>query len=97
MVNGDTPLKEVPFVSVDFETTGLNAEEDAILTIGLVPFTIDRVQCSGSAHWIVNPNRELNEESVVIHGMQKTMPFLPLVLCRLRLTECSAVVQRIGL
>ncbi|MCA2465415.1 3'-5' exonuclease, partial [Vibrio alginolyticus] len=53
MVNGDTPLKEVPFVSVDFETTGLNAEEDAILTIGLVPFTIDRVQCSGSAHWIV--------------------------------------------
>ncbi|EGQ8032621.1 3'-5' exonuclease [Vibrio parahaemolyticus] len=69
MVNGDTPLKEVPFVSVDFETTGLNAEDDAILTIGLVPFTIDRVQCSGSAHWIVNPNRELNEESVVIHGI----------------------------
>lgn len=69
MVNGETPVEEVPFVSVDFETTGLNAEEDAILTIGLVPFTIDRVQCSGSAHWVVNPNRELNEESVVIHGI----------------------------
>ncbi|MGR5163898.1 3'-5' exonuclease [Vibrio owensii] len=69
IVNGDTPLKEVPFVSVDFETTGLNAEEDAILTIGLVPFTLGRVQCSGSRHWVVNPNRELNEESVVIHGI----------------------------
>ncbi|CAH1533825.1 MULTISPECIES: 3'-5' exonuclease [Vibrio] len=69
IVNGDTPLKEVPFVSVDFETTGLNAEEDAILTIGLVPFTLERVQCSGSRHWVVNPNRELNEESVVIHGI----------------------------
>ncbi|WP_322802715.1 3'-5' exonuclease [Vibrio alfacsensis] len=69
ITGGDTSLKDVPFVSIDFETTGLNAEEDAILTIGLVPFTIDRVQCLGSRHWIVNPNRELNEESVVIHGI----------------------------
>ncbi|BCN24276.1 3'-5' exonuclease [Vibrio alfacsensis] len=69
ITDGDTPLKDVSFVSIDFETTGLNAEEDAILTIGLVPFTIDRVQCLGSRHWIVNPNRELNEESVVIHGI----------------------------
>jgi DNA polymerase-3 subunit epsilon len=47
----------------------LNSEEDVILTIGLVPFTIDRVQCNGSAHWVVNPNRELNHESVIIHGI----------------------------
>ncbi|RJX75412.1 3'-5' exonuclease [Vibrio sinensis] len=65
----ETPLKDVEFVSMDFETTGLNAQEDAILTIGLVPFTLQRIQCSGSAHWVVNPNRELNEESVVIHGI----------------------------
>ncbi|MGF1723936.1 3'-5' exonuclease [Photobacterium nomapromontoriensis] len=69
IVSGDTPVKEVPFVSVDFETTGLNSQEDSILTIGLVPFTIARVQCNGSEHWVVNPNRELNEESVVIHGI----------------------------
>ncbi|MGR5069764.1 3'-5' exonuclease [Vibrio alfacsensis] len=69
IVSGETSLKEVPFVAMDFETTGLNAEEDAILTIGLVPFTIDRVHCNGSRHWVVNPNRELNEESVVIHGI----------------------------
>ncbi|MDF4746221.1 exonuclease domain-containing protein, partial [Vibrio parahaemolyticus] len=69
MVNGETPIEQVPFVSVDFETTGLNSEEDVILTIGLVPFTIDRVQCNGSAHWVVNPNRELNHESVIIHGI----------------------------
>ncbi|MDF4782106.1 exonuclease domain-containing protein, partial [Vibrio parahaemolyticus] len=69
MVNGKTPIEQVPFVSVDFETTGLNSEEDVILTIGLVPFTIDRVQCNGSAHWVVNPNRELNHESVIIHGI----------------------------
>lgn len=64
-----TPLNEVEFVSVDFETTGLDAQNDAILTIGLVPFTLNRIYCRGSAHWVVNPNRELNEESVVIHGI----------------------------
>ncbi|MGF1687423.1 3'-5' exonuclease [Photobacterium japonica] len=69
MVSGDTPLKDVPFVSIDFETTGLNAQNDAILTIGLVPFTLARIQCNGSRHWVVNPNRELNESSVVIHGI----------------------------
>ena len=69
VVDANTPLKEVPFVALDFETTGLNAQEDAILTIGLVPFTLGRVYCNGSAHWVVNPNRDLNEESVVIHGI----------------------------
>ncbi|OLQ93494.1 DNA polymerase III subunit epsilon [Vibrio panuliri] len=68
-VSADTPLTDVPFVALDFETTGLNSEEDAILTIGLVPFTLNRIYCNGSAHWVVNPNRELNEESVVIHGI----------------------------
>ncbi|WP_194437384.1 3'-5' exonuclease [Vibrio fluminensis] len=68
-VSGDTPLSDVPFVALDFETTGLNAQEDAILTIGLVPFSLKRIYCNGSAHWVVNPNRDLNEESVVIHGI----------------------------
>lgn len=67
--SGETPLKEVQFVALDFETTGLNAQEDAILTIGLVPFTLSRIACKESAHWVVNPNRDLNEESVVIHGI----------------------------
>ena len=68
-VAASTPLKDVPFVALDFETTGLNSQQDAILTIGLVPFTLDRIACKESAHWVVNPNRDLNEESVVIHGI----------------------------
>ena len=87
MISGDTPLKDVPFVSIDFETTGLNAQDDAILTIGLVPFTLSRIQCSGSRHWVVNPNRELNEESVVIHGITdsevKNAPQLDAILAQI--------------
>ncbi len=68
-VGPETPVSQAPFVALDFETTGLNPDEDEIVSIGLVPFTQQRIQCKGSAHWIVNPNRPLNKESVVIHGI----------------------------
>ncbi|MFY0664843.1 MAG: 3'-5' exonuclease [Natronospirillum sp.] len=69
VVSGDTPLAEVPFVALDFETTGLNPERDGIVSIGLVPMTLARIQCSAARHWVVNPRRVLQDESVVIHGI----------------------------
>lgn len=69
VVSGDTPLSEVPFVALDFETTGLNPERDGIISIGLVPMTLARIQCRTARHWVVNPRRTLQEESVVIHGI----------------------------
>ena len=69
MVSGDTPLSEVPFVALDFETTGLDPKKDEIISIGLVPFTLQRIRCRESAQWTVNPHRPLNEESVIIHGI----------------------------
>lgn len=32
----DTPISEVTFLALDFETTGLNPSKDGIITIGLV-------------------------------------------------------------
>ncbi|NLS13064.1 3'-5' exonuclease [Vibrio sp. SM6] len=84
VVSGDTPLSEVPFVALDFETTGLDSQNDAILTIGLVPFSLQRIRCKESAHWVINPHREMNEESVIIHGITdsdvKQAPDLNIVL-----------------
>lgn len=65
----DTPLAEVPFVALDFETTGLDARKDAIVSIGLVPFTLHRIRCRDAAHWIVNPHRPLAGETVALHGI----------------------------
>ncbi|BBB29182.1 3'-5' exonuclease [Neptunomonas japonica] len=65
----DTPLKEVSFVALDFETTGLNAKKDDIVSIGLVPFTLQRIYCKNAKQWILNPRQHLAEESVVIHGI----------------------------
>lgn len=69
VVSEDTPLSQVPFVALDFETTGLDAQSDDIVSIGLVPFSLNRIYCNQARHWIVNPTTPLAEESVVIHGI----------------------------
>jgi DNA polymerase-3 subunit epsilon len=32
----NTPISELPILSVDFETTGLNAKEDKLLSVGFI-------------------------------------------------------------
>jgi DNA polymerase-3 subunit epsilon len=66
-VSGDTPVADVPFVSLDLETTGMNAEHHGIVSIGLVPFTLARIQCPASRYWVLRPRRPLSEESIAIH------------------------------
>ncbi|CAH6830922.1 DNA polymerase III epsilon subunit [Vibrio chagasii] len=65
----DTPLSEVMFLALDFETTGLNPSKDGIITIGLVPFTLNRIYLRQARHWTLRPSQKLEEESVVIHGI----------------------------
>lgn len=67
--SADTPLSQARFVALDFETTGLSAEKDDIISIGLIPFSLNRIYLRQAKHWIVSPNRPLAEESVVIHGI----------------------------
>lgn len=65
----DTPLSRVPFLAMDFETTGLDASRDEIVSIGVVPFTLERIHYSQSKHWLVKPIAPLNADSVVFHGI----------------------------
>ncbi len=71
-VAADTPLNETPFVALDFETTGLDAEKDEIISIGLVPFDLNRVRLSESRYWLLKPRHDLVESSVVYHGITHT-------------------------
>jgi DNA polymerase III subunit epsilon len=65
----DTPLSAIPMMAMDFETTGLDANGCDIVSIGLVPMTLERIRNSQSIHWIVRPRTELCDESVVFHGI----------------------------
>ncbi|OEF29201.1 3'-5' exonuclease [Vibrio rumoiensis] len=69
VIDPNTLLSEVEFVALDFETTGLDVEKDGIISIGLIPFTLNRIYCKHSKHWLVKPRKPLNEDSVVIHGI----------------------------
>ncbi len=65
----ETPLTDVSFVALDFETTGLDAEHDEIISIGLVPFDLNRIRLRDSRYWLLKPRRELTETSVPFHGI----------------------------
>ncbi|PAU36837.1 DNA polymerase III subunit epsilon [Vibrio coralliilyticus] len=67
--NADTNLEDVTFLAMDFETTGLDSEQDDIITIGTVPFNLNRIFINQAHHWTVRPRQQLAEESVIIHGI----------------------------
>ncbi len=49
----DVIWKDTPLVVIDFETTGLKADEDRVLEVGLV--CIDGGIVTESKNWLVNP------------------------------------------
>ena len=69
MVSPDTPIKDVPLLAIDFETTGFNPVQDGILSIGVVPMDLNRIYSNKAKHWLLKPKFHLTESSVVIHGI----------------------------
>ncbi|MCS3903817.1 DNA polymerase-3 subunit epsilon [Methylohalomonas lacus] len=63
----DTPINEAPLVALDMETTGLDPQRHAIVSIGLVPFTLNRIALAQRRYWVVRPLRPLSDESVAFH------------------------------
>ncbi len=62
-------LFETEFIVLDFETTGLDAKNDRILSIGFTVIRNGRVVMRENAHWLVRPDQVLDKNSVVIHNI----------------------------
>lgn len=67
VVPPETPLEQVPLLALDFETTGLDPSSHAIVSVGLVPFDLDRIRLSRAFHRVVRPRLPLEERSVTLH------------------------------
>ena len=56
-------------LALDLETSGLEEDRDAIVSIGFIPLRHDRIRCAGARHWIVQPGRTPGEIAASIHGI----------------------------
>ncbi len=61
--------REVRFVAVDLETTGLDPVHDAIVAVGWVAIAGGAVDLSTARHRVVAPGRDIPEPSAVVHGI----------------------------
>lgn len=69
LVPADTPICQAPMLALDLETTGLDDQQDAIISIGFIPFDYHRIRCSGASNWVVQPDLRIDEIAVTIHGI----------------------------
>lgn len=61
------PIGQVPLVALDMETTGLESRRHSIVSIGLVPFTAQRIYLPKRRYWVVKPRRPLSKRSITFH------------------------------
>ncbi len=66
-VDRDRRLEESSYVVIDTELTGLDEKSDSIVSIGGVRMTGGRILLGESFYSLVNPEKDLTADSVVIH------------------------------
>lgn len=63
----ETPMSELPILAVDFETTGLDAKADKLLSIGFVAMEQEQIKLNSCYHQIIKTKERLEESNVIIH------------------------------
>lgn len=63
----ERPLSQQPLLAIDLETSGLNPKQEHILSIGIQPFTLQRIPLGQRQHWLVRSPRPVSEGAVTIH------------------------------
>lgn len=71
LLGDDKAMAATNFVALDIETTGLDAQKDEIVSIGLVPFDCQRIYLAQAKHWVVSSGH-LTSDSVLVHGITHT-------------------------
>ncbi|WP_219816707.1 3'-5' exonuclease [Citrobacter amalonaticus] len=63
------PITQMHFVALDFETTGLNAAEDKILSMGMVDFTLEDIDIASSEELYINHSEFIRPETAKVNGL----------------------------
>lgn len=62
-----TAVDDLPILSVDFETTGLDAKADKLLSVGFIEVNQQQMKLKTCYHQIIRTKRQLEESNVIIH------------------------------
>jgi len=62
-----TPIDRVEILSVDFETTGLDAKKDKLLSVGFILLKGQQMSLKTCYHQIIKTQAQLEESNVIIH------------------------------
>ena len=62
-----TPVDQIPILAVDFETTGLDAIQDKLLSVGCVELNQRQIKVGTSYHQIIQTQGSLKADNVTIH------------------------------
>ena len=60
-------IEDTPILAVDFETTGLNAASDQILSVGFILIKKNEIKLSSAYHKVIRTTGYLTEKNVIIH------------------------------
>jgi DNA polymerase III subunit epsilon len=62
--------REATYGALDLETTGLDAQRDAIVSFGVVPVERARVRLDAATYQVVDPGIEMSARSITLHGIR---------------------------
>ncbi|MFH1806758.1 MAG: exonuclease domain-containing protein [Pseudomonadota bacterium] len=66
-VSGDKAIRDVEFIALDLETTGLNPKKDEIVSIGWILVRQMAVDFGSCEHLLVRPKADMTESSAIVH------------------------------
>lgn len=66
-VKKNQTIADIDILSVDFETTGLDAKKDKLLSLGFVTLHQGRIELSTSYHQVIRCSGTLEKNNVVVH------------------------------
>lgn len=64
-------MHKTVFVCMDCETTGLDAQQDAVIEVAVVKFTLDTILEEFES--LIDPSRDIPETSIAIHNITQEM------------------------
>jgi DNA polymerase-3 subunit epsilon len=65
----DSDWRQVDYIAVDYETTGLDQKNDQILSIGYTTVRGSRIYLDEAVHILTKPTVDIPESSAVVHGI----------------------------